>query len=205
MKNQQNLNSLITKLPKLHINFICDILSLMMKSIKHRPHNSAGLCQTVTDLCQLHCVRSSARVCLHVFCLCLCCMISGMWLTLCPCQQALAARLWAPYEKKKGWHSSGTLLKSGCMVDNKLALSHLPLQMLRLDFNCGTWVGKLHHYRQNSNAHVSGRVVNSSHNTSVYTVDKETATFAPLRCSHWIRIWHKFCTYKISKCHCSRR
>lgn len=31
---------------------------------------------------------------------------------------------------------------------------------------------------------VSGRVVNSSHNTSVYTADTEPATFAPLPCSH---------------------
>lgn len=108
------------------------------------------------------------------------------------------------WKKKETTFVGHSVLKSGCMVDNKLAPSCLPLQMLRLGFNCGTWVGKQQHYRQNSNAHVSGRVVNSSHNTSVYTVDTEPATFAPLPCSHWIRIWHKFCTYKISKCHCSR-
>lgn len=82
--------------------------------------------------------------------------------------------------------------------------SCLLLQMLRLGFNCGTWVRKQQIYRQNSDARVSGRVVNSSHNTSVYTADTQPATFVPLPCSRWIRIWHKFCTYKISKCHCSR-
>lgn len=65
----------------------------------------------------------------------------------------------------------------------QIGSSCLPLQMLRLGFNCGTWVGKQQSYRQNSDAHVSGRVVNSSHNTSVYTVDTEPATFAPLPCS----------------------
>lgn len=109
-----------------------------------------------------------------------------------------------PQKKNKKKFVGHSVLKSGWMVDNKLAPSCLPLQMLRLGFNWGTWVGKQQHYRQNSNARVSGRVVNSSHNTSVYTVDTEPATFAPLLCSRWIRIWHKFCTYKISKCHCSR-
>lgn len=79
-----------------------------------------------------------------------------------------------------------------------------PSPNAKVSFNCGTWVEKQPSYRQNSNAGVSGRVVNSSHNTSLYTVDTKPATFAPLPCSHWIRIWHKFCTYKISKCHCSR-
>lgn len=106
--------------------------------------------------------------------------------------------------KKDNTFIGHSVSKSGRMVDNKLAPSCLPFQMLRLGFNCGTWVGKQHSYRQNSDAGVSGRVVNSSRNTSVYTVDTEPATFAPLLCSRWIRIWHKFCTYKISKCHCSR-
>lgn len=87
-------------------------------------------------------------------------------------------------KKKKSAFVGHKVLKSGCMVDNKLAPSCLPLQMIRLGFNCGTWVGKQQHYRQNSNARVSGRVVNRSHNTSVYTVDTEPATFAPLPCSH---------------------
>lgn len=149
-------------------------------------------------------------MCLHVFVFCLCRCIRSIWLTLRPCQQDVAPGLWAPSEKKKKKRertrlpSSAALYRIGHVVDNKLAPSCLPLQMLRLGFNCGTWVGKQRRYRQNSNARVSGRVVNSSHNTSVYTVDTEPATFAPLPCSHWIRIWHKFCTYKISKCHCSR-
>lgn len=63
-------------------------------------------------------------------------------------------------------------------------IGSLFFQMLRLGFNCGTWAGKQQHYRQNSDALVSGRVVNSSHNTSVYTADTEPATFAPLPCSH---------------------
>lgn len=147
-------------------------------------------------------------MCLHVFVFCLCRRIGSIWLTSHPCQQDVAPGLWAPSEKKRKKKENTSIghsvSKSGCVVDNKLAPSCLPLQMLRLGFNCGTWVGKQQRYRQNSNARVSGRVVNSSHNTSVYTVDTEPATFAPLPCSRWIRIWHKFCTYKISKCHCSR-
>lgn len=158
------------------------------------------------------CVHSCACLCVYLYvpaclCLCLCRRICAIWLTSHPCQQDVAHGPWAPTAKKKEKKTTfigHSVLKSGCTVDNKLAPSCLPLQMLRLGFNCGTWVGKQQHYRQNSNARVSGRVVNSSHNTSVYTVDTEPATFAPLPCSHWIRIWHKFCTYKISKCHCSR-
>lgn len=123
-------------------------------------------------------------------------------------------KMWPPQAAKKLWEffslffytSAGhaALKRGGRVADNKLAPSCLPPQMLRLGFNCGTWAGKQRRYRQNSDAGVSGRVVNSSHNTSVSTVDTEPATFAPLPCSRWIRIWHKFCTYKISKCHCSR-
>lgn len=155
--------------------------------------------------------HSCAHICLCVFvyarvpaCLCLCHCISSIWLTSHPCQQDVAPGLRAPSDIKGRVPLLATLSKSGCVVDNKLAPLCLSFQMLRLGFNCGTWVGKQRSYRQNSDARVSGRVVNSSRNTSVYTVDTEPATFAPLPCSRWIRIWHKFCTYKISKCHCSR-
>lgn len=162
-----------------------------------RVHDSTCACSSV---CVYACMSLSS-VCVAV-------SIVSDW----PC--APVNKMWPlgcelPLKKKRKRErtrlpSSATLYRIGHVVDNKLAPSCLPLQMLRLGFNCGTWVGKQRRYRQNSNARVSGRVVNSSHNTSVYTVDTEPATFAPLPCSRWIRIWHKFCTYKISKCHCSR-
>ena len=151
-------------------------------------------------------------MCVHLP-LCVCVCVCGVSLSF-VCVAVLVVSDWPRTPVNKTWPpgceeernpSAGhSVSKWGYMVDNKLARPCLPLQMLRLGFNCGTWVGKQRRYRQNSGAGVSGRVVNSSHNTSVYTADTEPATFAPLPCSRWIRIWHKFCTYKISKCHCSR-
>lgn len=86
------------------------------------------------------------------------------------------------YEKESTFIGP-SVSKSRRVADNKLDPLCLPFQMLRLDFNCGTWAGKQPSYRQSSDARVSGRVVNSSRNTSVYTADTEPATFAPLPCS----------------------
>jgi len=162
-------------------------------------------------VCARECVYVCVCVCLCVLvyvpaCLCLCRRIGRIGSTSHSCQQDVALGCELPLKKGKERNTSigHSVSESRRVVDNKLARPCLPPQMLRLGFNCGTWVGKQRRSRQNSDAGVSGRVVNSSHNTSVYTVDTEPATFAPLPCSRWIRIWHKFCTYKISKCHCSR-
>lgn len=148
-------------------------------------HAYAGLCQL--DVCTVVHAFVCICMCLHVFVfVCVAVSVLSDW------PRTPVNKMWPmghelplkKTRKKKTTFIGHSVLKSGCTVDNKLAPSCLPLQMLRLGFNCGTWVGKQQHYRQNSNARVSGRVVNSSHNTSVYTVDTEPATFAPLPCSH---------------------
>lgn len=179
---------------------------MRMHACTCRPAHTVCVC-TVVHVHAFACSVLFLCMCIHrhVFAFCLCHCIGSIWSTLQPCQQDVAPGLWAPCEKEKHDTFTGhSVSKWGCVFDNKLAPSSFLLQMLGLSFNCGDWVGTQQIYRQNSDACVSGRVVNSSHNTSVYTVDTEPATFAPLPCSHWIRIWHKFCTYKISKCHCSR-
>lgn len=45
-------------------------------------------------------------------------------------------------KEKENTFTVRSVSKLGCVADNKLAPSGLPLQMLRLGFNCGTWVGK---------------------------------------------------------------
>lgn len=164
------------------------------------PIYNVCVCKPALTLCV--CTQLPLCVCACVYrcmsCVCVTVSVVSDWLCT-PVNKMWPLGCELPVREKKSQYWS-----RGCVVDNKLAPPCPPLQMLRLGFNCGTWVGKQRSYRQNSGARVSGRVVNSSHNTSVYTVDTEPATFAPLPCSRWIRIWHKFCTYKISKCHCSR-
>lgn len=141
----------------------------MIRSVRRRPCRFLGAPDA--ELC----------VPLHVFCRHRRYQIALAPRSTTSCSHRATTSSW---EKRKRLVCGHSVLKLGAWWATNWLFSRPLFQMLRLGFNCGTWAGKQRHYRQNSDALVSGRVVNSSHNTSVYTADTEPATFAPLPCSH---------------------